>query len=124
MHTNQHKVPLRLLNPLDSAQTVFKRSIAAMCEPVESVDQGGGGGSAPARVNSVTHPGKEDNFTGAGSLPLHLVDLYERSIGQLNSEQQEDVKSLLIKCSDVFSAGPGNIGRTSLVTHQINTCDA
>ena len=41
VHTNQHKVPLRLLNPSASAQTVFKRSIAAVCELVESVDQGG-----------------------------------------------------------------------------------
>ena len=121
VHTNQPKVPLRLLNPSDSAQTVFKRSIAAVCEPVESVDQGRSG---PARVNCVTHSGKEDNFTGAGGLPLHLVDLYERSIGQLNSEHQEDLKSLLIEFSGVFSAGPGDIGRTNLVTHQINTGDA
>ncbi|KAJ7381312.1 hypothetical protein OS493_001433 [Desmophyllum pertusum] len=41
VHTNQHNVPLRLLNPSNSAQIVFKRSIAAVCEPVESVDQGG-----------------------------------------------------------------------------------
>ena len=121
VHTNQHNVPLRLLNPSDSAQTVFKRSIAAVCEPVESVDQGE---SDPARVNCVRPPGKEDNLTGAGNLPLHLVDLYERSVGQLNSEQQEAVKSLLIEFSDVFSAGPGDIGRTSLVTHQISTGDA
>ena len=50
VNTNQHKVPLRLLNASDSAQTVFKRSIAAVCEPVESV--GGGkerGGSGPAK---------------------------------------------------------------------------
>ena len=81
-------------------------------------------GSGPARVNCVTYSVKEDNFTGAGCLPLHLVDLYERSILQPNSEQQEDLKSLLIEFSDVFSAGPGDIGRTNLVAHQINTGDA
>ena len=79
------------------------------------------GESGQAGVNCVMHPGKEDNLTGAGSLPLYLVDLYERSVRQLNSEQQEAVKSLLIEFSDVFSAGPGDVRCTSLVTHQIST---
>ncbi|KAJ7331114.1 hypothetical protein OS493_020816 [Desmophyllum pertusum] len=63
---------------------------------------------------------------GAGVLEatahFQELDLYERSVGQLNSEQ-EDFKSLLIEFSNVFSAGPGDIGRTSLVTHQISTSD-
>ena len=55
-------------------------------------------------------------------MPHHLKDLYERSIANLTSdEQQQKVFNLLVKNSDVFSKDGMDMGKTDLVKHHIPT---
>ena len=57
-------------------------------------------------------------------LPQHLRSLYERSVAHLNDQQAVEVYQLLNEFADTFSKGVGDLGRTGLVKHQINTGDA
>lgn len=53
--------------------------------------------------------------------PKHLEKLYEDSCVNLDSDQKEKVKQMLLINQKVFSRHSNDIGRTSLVTHKIDT---
>ena len=57
-------------------------------------------------------------------LPPHLLDLYQRSVTNITPSQHRPVADLLIRHQDIFSSGNGDIGRTNLVKHRINTKDS
>lgn len=56
--------------------------------------------------------------------PEHLNDLLKRSSENLDEDQKKALTSLLRTYGDVFSRTGDDIGRTSLVTHRINTGNA
>ena len=58
------------------------------------------------------------------NVPEHLRDLLERSCEHLDQEQRKQVTALLIRYQDVFSKGDGDLGRTNLVKHSIDTGDS
>ena len=64
--------------------------------------------SSVQAVNQVVIPESE-------KVPGHLKDLYERTINDINFEQQVQVAKLLKKYSDVFSESDNDIGRTGIV---------
>ena len=49
--------------------------------------------------------------------------LYERSSGGLDDSQKNQLYSLLVEFKDVFSESSGDIRRTSLTSHKIDTGD-
>ncbi len=53
-------------------------------------------------------------------LPNHLSDLYNRSKGNLNIDQREELKKLLLEYQDVFSKDKNDLGRTGLIKHKID----
>ena len=60
----------------------------------------------------------------AHDVPEHLQDLYDRSRQSLFGEQDLALKRLLCEYSDVFSAGPFDLGRCGIMKHHIDTGDA
>ena len=111
-------VPLRLLNPTGQPQTVYQDTIAACCEPVERVSEAG----RREAQTSEAPPGRSCRITPCTtSLPNHLVDLYQRTSSCLGETQKVDVEALLVEFADVFAHSADDLGRTSIVSHEINT---
>ena len=54
------------------------------------------------------------------NLPMHLHDLFERIIGNLDEAQQNQLKKLLVEFEDIFSKNDGDLGRTALTKHKID----
>ena len=54
-------------------------------------------------------------------VPEHLLDLLKRSATCLDKTQVTQLESLLCNYADVFSTGDGDLGRTGLVKHRIDT---
>ncbi len=59
-------------------------------------------------------------ITEENEVPLHLIDLYERSKSSLNDEQCQQLKKLLVEYQDVFSRDKNDLGRTGLTKHKID----
>ena len=114
-------VPLRLFNPTDQPQTVYRDTIAAFCEPVEDVSEASRKGvrtsEAPAgracRAIPSTTP-----------WPAHLDDHYQRTTSCLEEAQKAEVAALLAQFADVFARSADDLGRTSIVKHEIRTSES
>ena len=117
-------VPLRVLNPTDSPCTLYKNTMAAMCEPVELVelvDQPNSNHNSVALCQVKEEGGEVTSEMEPDSVPEHLLDLFERSSHQLDSEERSQIAQLLTEFADVFAVSSDDLGHTSLVSHKINT---
>ena len=65
----------------------------------------------------------EDN-SGDGELPEHLVDLYHRSKTFIGEGYKTQLIELLKEFRDMFSSGPNDLGSTSITTHKIDVGEA
>ena len=54
------------------------------------------------------------------NVPEHLEDLFKRSCKSLSPEQSQELKQLLIKHQNVFAKSSNDLGRTSVVKHEIH----
>ena len=95
-------LPLRILNPTDTVQTIHKGSMVAKLSPVDVV-------------------GKSSHNGGRGKLPSYLDSLFNESTRDLDDVDREKVKGLLIRYSSLFSSSKTDIGRTDVTRHHINT---
>ena len=95
-------LPLRILNPTDTVQTIHKGSMVAKLSPVDVV-------------------GKSSHNGGRGKLPSYLDSLFNESTRDLDDVDREKVKGLLIRYSSLFSSSKTDIGRTDVTRHYINT---
>ena len=123
--TSSDIILLRVLNPTDYPCTLYKDTVAAMCEPVELVE-------APRiwenNVVVFQKGEKGDSLTDAVdndgkrlSVPKHRTDLFQRSLQLLNPAERSQLAQLLTDFAGVFAASSDDVGHTSLVTHQIHT---
>ena len=55
------------------------------------------------------------------SLPNHLVDLYQRTSSWLGETQKVEVETSLVEFAAVFTHSADDLGRTSIVSREINT---
>ena len=110
-------VPVRVLNPSSQEYRVQKGADISHCEPVAGVFL------APIEVNeaSPTAENLKVRKLTLESLPTHLQDLINRSMKHLDQAQQNKALDLLAGFTDVFSKNSDDLGRTTLVQHQINT---
>ena len=105
-------VPLRLFNPTDQPQTVYRGTIAALCEPVEDVPEA----SRKEVETGETPAGRACRVAPSITpLPAHLDDLYQRTTSCLEEAQKAEVAALLAEFADVFARSAGELGRTSIV---------
>ena len=111
-------VPLRLFNPTDQPQTVYRDTIALLCEPVEDVsvasrkgvERSGAPAGRPCRVTPSTTP-----------LPAYLDDLHQRSTSCLEEAQKAEVAALLLEFAHVFARSADDLGSKTIVKHEIQT---
>jgi len=112
-------------NPADYPCTLHKDTLAAMCEPVDLVE------ASHIWENKVALCQKHkkgdgqidavDNDGETLSVPEHLADLFQCSSHLLNPDECSQLARLLTNFAGVFAASCDDLGRTSLVTYQINT---
>ena len=103
---------VRVCNPLNEPVTVYRGTNLGMMSPVATLR------AMPTqtqRVNRVT--------VANPTVPEHLVDLYNRSVSEIDQEYHDSVAQLLCKNADVFSKNDKDLGRTSVTQHDINTGD-
>ncbi|XP_061754270.1 uncharacterized protein LOC133551511 isoform X2 [Nerophis ophidion] len=107
-----HKtMPLRIFNPGSSAVTIRKGAMVGFLQPAKVLQ--------PA--NAVNYKQPEQAANNPPSVPQHLQDLYAESATELNKEEQLQLAQLLCTYSNVFSTGSSDLGRTTLVQHDIVT---
>jgi len=104
-------VPVRVLNISNQPKCFRRGSNLVTCTPVTSVF------SAPKSASS-------GDLGYEVKLPDSLQSLYERSVTNLSEDQKPLLYNLLGRNTDVFSCGSGDLGKTDLVRHKINTGDA
>ena len=100
-------VPLRIFNPGNSAVTIRRGAIAGFLQPAEVL--------APANITASAKPSEHP------IVPQHLRELYDQSAAELSQDEQLQLAQLLCTYGNAFSTGPGDLGRTSLVQHDIMT---
>lgn len=100
-------VPLRIFNPGNTAVTIRRGAIAGFLQPAEALE--------PANTTASAQ------MSGQPTIPQHLQELYEQSATELNPDEQLQLSQLLRTYGSLFSTGPGDLGRTSLVQHDIMT---
>ena len=114
----EKKIPLRVMNLSNQPQMINKGTQLANCETINcvvvpEVDISG------ERVTGCTQKAEV-----LDKLPLHLKELYERSVAVLDETEHQEVHQLLCEFADIFSTGPHDLGCTDLVKHRINTGEA
>ena len=123
--TSSNIIPLRVLNPTDYSCTLYKDTVAAMCEPVDLVEAPriwqNNVACCQERAKDGTLTDAVDNDRETPSVPEHLSDLFQRSSHLLNPDECSQLAQLLINFADVFAVSSDDLGHTSLVTHQIDT---
>lgn len=100
-------VPLRIFNPGNTAITIKKGAIAGFLQPAQALQ--------PA--DTTAQPDKI--VTSSPTIPQHLQELYAQSSTELKTEEQLQLAQLLCIYGSVFSTGPDDLGRISLVQHDI-----
>ncbi|XP_062374552.1 uncharacterized protein LOC134062534 isoform X1 [Sardina pilchardus] len=100
-------VPLRIFNPGHTAVTIRRGVIAGFLQPAEALE--------PADTTATI------KLLGQPTVPQHLQELYDQSAAELDRDGQLQLAQLLCTYGSVFSTGPGDLGRTSLVQHDIMT---
>lgn len=101
-------VPLRLFNPGNKAVTIKEGAIAGLLQPAEALP-------------SPSAPTAADFSASSPAVPEHLKELYAQSSTDFNDNEKLELSNLLCTYESVFSRGPGDLGRTSLVQHDIIT---
>ena len=110
VHAQNNRVPVRLLNLSPEAVVLRKGTDAATLEPIDSIAV-----LERQPVNQEPEEGEEL------CVPEHLSPLFEGSCEELSVTERARLAALLRRFSDVFSTGDGDIGRTNLTQHRIET---
>lgn len=103
-------VPVRLMNLTDQDIKLHKNTLVAKCVEVNDV-------KSETVSNGVCMSQSNESI----GFPKHLEKLFEDSCVNLNSDQREKVRQILNENQNIFSRNSSDIGRTSLVTHKIDT---
>lgn len=117
VNSTRGTVPIRVMNLMSDAEILREGTTVAILYYAEVVEDEAercnqiGEGSTPPEVQ--TDALKE--------VPGHVKDLWLRSTENLDEDQREAVQKLLIQYQTIFSKTDGDLGRTGLVKHTIET---
>ncbi len=117
--TKNEDVVLRVLNVTQETICVHEGTIVANFDPICEISTK----EEPKKCKSV-HVAANQNDVNLSQLPEHLVEMWDRSISDLNEDQQSRFRQLLMKHYDLFAKSKDDLGVTDLVEHRINTGDA
>ncbi|XP_067951770.1 uncharacterized protein [Watersipora subatra] len=111
------RVALRCLNPTDSPVQVASGTVIGSYTGVDETEIGQPwteGGPKGAKPSQDTRPDPK--------VAPHVKELYSQAIVHCRSDcDRQQVVRLLDQYADVFSKGDGDVGRTTLVQHEIPT---
>ena len=105
-------VPVRTVNPYAQSCKLYKNTIVATYEPI-----------VPEQLVSVNSTQSNDTLAdpcNERELPEHLKEHYSKSSKLLNSEEQSRLKNLLMDYQKKFSKDSHDLGRWTLLEHNIN----
>ena len=130
----QHgRVPVRLLNTGKIPIKLYKGTVIAILEPIkdEPIELSSEAESVEERTDTVrsvrvTKPRKPstNNCIESYKIPTHLTELYQGTIAALSASQSREVAALLVQNQSAFASSSEDLGRTSLVEHEIDTGEA
>ena len=107
---NEPECQLRVMNPSDEPRHLKAGTVIAEAEIVHVLS------TSPQEASIIPPPIE---------LPDYLVDMYQRAVteGKLSTEVAQQLKQLLLRNIEVFAKNDNDLGRTSLVQHDIFTED-
>ena len=116
VNPTEDTVALRILNPGRQKCVLRCGSAAGHVTTVdeEDIDE------SP----QVPHVDARQGTAKEANVPSHLQDLWKRAVEDLDPLHHGAITELLVDYADVFSKGDGDLGRTDLVKHGINTGSA
>ena len=106
-------VAVRVLNMSDDERVVRKGTDVADCEVIDSLTV----------VEELEQKMQAESTVVVGELKGKVKELYDRSSEGLDRRQKEKLHALLMEFEDTFLNGSGDMGRTSLTPHKIDTGD-
>jgi transposase InsO family protein len=130
-------VPVQLLNPTESPVVLPKGTLVGYLFPSDEVTEADFSDSldktdlTPMAACEQHH--RSDTVCSINcfslteleeELPKHLEDLYNMSSVNLNLDEKKQLAALLLRYRNTFSASPTDLGKTTLVSHSIDTGDA
>ena len=104
-----------MMNLSNQQQVIHKGTELARCETIHSVL------ALRVDIEKGMLTGCTQNAKILMQLPPHLKELYEHSVAALEETECQEVRKLLNEFSDIFSAGPHDLGCMDLIKHQIHT---
>ncbi|XP_041480972.1 uncharacterized protein LOC121428436 [Lytechinus variegatus] len=109
--TEKATLPVRVFNPGTKACMIRKGTLAGHLSLISEEDI--------EECESNTQP-----MDGTYEVPEHLKDLFQRSKEGTDKVYHGKIAKLLCETQDIFAKSDTDIGKTSLVKHQINTGDS
>ncbi|CAC5382458.1 unnamed protein product [Mytilus coruscus] len=113
VHPEMYNIPLRIININNEPCTLYKGTIIATCNKVNEEDI--------QTSEFVNKTGGQATINKGRRLPDYLHEVFESSQVNLDKDQSEKFKDLLMEYSNIFSKSSEDIGLTDLVEHTINT---
>ena len=105
-------VPVRMVNVADVERKILAGANLAKCEMVDCV----------VDVDRIESHERDSLVSSTNVLPGCLRTLFDDSVKELDDEdQRRQVYNLLCENADLFAKGSTDLGKTDIVTHQINT---
>ena len=114
VNSHQSDIPVTFANLTDEPVTLRKGTTVALLSPVMAVED-----HNTKTLHGTTHAVSSNAPT---SLPDHLQPMLDNS--KLNEEQKFQLQALLLEYSTVFTNASGELGKTDLVKHRIDTAGA
>ena len=102
--TGKDEIIIRLLNLTNKALHISTKHAVAKFHTLE-----------PDAVCSLLSPARE----GLPASPAHLQPLIDGLPGYLQPTTRQHMESLLSEFHTVFSTGPNDMGRTTLIHHEV-----
>ena len=99
-------IPLRIANPYDESVTLNKHTLVATYEALDSEEL--------ISVNATQTVANEQHSSPANEIPEYLEELYAKSTQNLDFNQNEEFKQLLLKCQSTYSSSSHDLGRANL----------
>ena len=116
--TVNHIIPIRVFNPSNETQIVYKDMSLALLHPISTIVDNMKRADHEKYTQDVACTRLQVNEQ---TIPPYLQDLYANSIKYLDEHQSEHVKKLLCDYQDIFTKTNQDLGRTNIIKHGINT---
>ena len=122
LHKGGDNPVLCLINISDHYVELEKGEVFAYAEEVCSkVEPVGIRKVEPVGIQKVevAEPGDQEN--GKREIPEHLTNLFDKSKGELNGQEQTQLSELLYEFEDVFAKSEFDLGKFNTIQHGIDT---